>query len=73
MTSRRRPLRFSAMRLVHILNENLLSPLSLLPQLCTKKQRQKLVGMSFLPPTAAFAADDELLWAAKARMSTLAG
>eukprot|EP01052_Picozoa_sp_SAG31_P049369 SAG31_NODE_10776_length_1099_cov_1.585000_1_plen_271_part_10 len=59
------PLSFSLSTFVYIFAENLFSPLSLLPQLCTKRQRQKLVGKSYLPPSPHFASDDKLLWALK--------
>lgn len=57
------PLRFSAGKFAAVFLENLLQPLSTLPQLCVGRWRRNLIGKSYLPATNSFAADDELLWA----------
>jgi hypothetical protein len=59
------PLCFDAGRFAAIFLENLLQPLSLLPQLCVGRWRRGLVERSYLPATSEFAADDELLSALK--------
>ena len=59
------PLSFDLGCFVFVFLENLLLPLSILPQLCVGRWRHNLVGKSYFPASKEFASDDELLWALK--------